>query len=255
MKDAEIIQETTEKIKRLAPGTGDDILAKKAVLDVFLEYRAKACEMIPVALLCDLFGEEMEHQQIVLERFLGKWGNLRVEPMAKICLIVRHLKPQRIFEMGTYTGATTLQMALNSPPTTKIFTLDLPPDNAHTKHELSKLDKLVADRFGGQTETGCYFQGHRLSKKIEQLWGDTATFDYTPYHGTVDLVFIDAAHDYENKKSDTENALKILRPGGVIIWDNYLDSVNPYVTKYLYEFSLDHKVYALMNTNLAIYKS
>ncbi len=34
--------------------------------------------------------------------------------------------------------------------------------------------------------------------KIEQMFGDSATFDFSPHHDSVELVFVDAAHDYHN---------------------------------------------------------
>src|SRR5437762_8515397 len=44
------------------------------------------------------------------------WGNVSVESVCKIGLIIRWLRPRRILEIGTYNGMTTLQMALNAPP-------------------------------------------------------------------------------------------------------------------------------------------
>ena len=47
--------------------------------------------------------------------------------LAAICECVR---PRRIFEIGTYKGASTLLMAIHTPDDAEIFTLDLPPDSA-----------------------------------------------------------------------------------------------------------------------------
>ena len=38
------------------------------------------------------------------------------------------LRPSRIFEIGTSQGRTTALLAMNTPATTQIFTLDLPPE-------------------------------------------------------------------------------------------------------------------------------
>jgi hypothetical protein len=49
-----------------------------------------------------------------------------------------------------------------------------------------------------------------------------------------DLCFIDGGHSYECIKADTETALKILAPNGVIVWDDYawfIDGVSQYLTE------------------------
>jgi hypothetical protein len=48
-----------------------------------------------------------------------------------------------------------------------------------------------------ESETGCEYQGSDVEPKIVQLFEDSRTFDFTPYHGKMDLVHIDGAHDYE----------------------------------------------------------
>ena len=35
------------------------------------------------------------------------------------------------------------------------------------------------------------------------------------------MIFIDAAHDYDNKKRDTENAFRLLSSRGVILWHDF----------------------------------
>ena len=56
---------------------------------------------------------------------------------------------------------------------------------------------------------------------VTQLYGDTAQFDFSPWYGSCDVVFIDACHEYRYVKNDTEIALKLLRSGGVVIWHDY----------------------------------
>jgi len=255
MSDAAFdFNEVARKLKPLVDNA-EQLVADDAVsmYDMYLVWEEAARERIPEKKLCDIFPEQIEDQAITLKRFLGKWGNLSVESVAKLCLICKWIQPDTIFEIGTFTGMTTYQMALNATDCI-IYTLDLPPET-NTKNELSQIDKKLTTHFDGRlgTKTGCYFHDtYEEQVKIRQLWGDSATFDFSPYYGLVDLVFIDAAHDYENKRSDTENALKMLRSGGIIIWDNYRDPLNPYCTKFLGE--LDLKMSCLKGTNLVIYR-
>lgn len=214
-----------------------------------------ARRVIPTVLLKEVFPAGIERGAIRMEDFLGHWGNVGVETLAKICLIVRWLRPGRILEIGTYNGLTTLQMALNAPPGCVLYTLDL-PDGAEPTQPPSALDRLVAQSFRGRfgTSTGSYFRD-RSDLDIRQLLGDAATFDYAPHiDGKIDLIFIDAAHDYESKRIDTENALRLLAPGGVILWDNFADVTNPEVTRFLLDLGARLPIRHLKNTMLAVYR-
>lgn len=219
----------------------------------FEKWLAEADAIIPTVNLNKIFPPDLEGGSIRLENFLGHWGNVSIEELCKICLIVKWRKPKRILEMGTYNGMTTLQMALNAPNNCITYTLDLLPEQAASV-TLGKIDELVAKHFREKfgTTTGSYFAG-RTDVSIVQLWGDTATFDFSIVDEPLDVIFIDAAHDYKNKLIDTENAFRLLAPHGVILWHNYADVGNPEVTRCLTEFAKSKKIYRLRNTDLAVY--
>jgi predicted O-methyltransferase YrrM len=221
----------------------------------FEQWLEQARTVIPTVNLNKVFPEELERGPIRLENFLGHWGNVSIEELCKICLIVSWLKPKRILEIGTYNGMTTLQMALNAPPTCTTYTLDLTAEQA-ANIRLSRIDELVATQFKKrfQTTTGSYF-ANRKDVNIVQLWGDSGAFDYSMIETPIDLIFIDAAHDYESKKKDNEAAFKILSPKGVILWHNYSDVCCPEVTKCLGELAREKKIWHLRNTSLAVYYS
>jgi hypothetical protein len=63
---------------------------------------------------------------------------------------------------------------------------------------------------------------------------------------------IDGTHLYESVKSDTGNALKLLKPGGVIVWDDYGQHW-PDVIKAVDETGLP--VVQIRPTGLAVYAS
>src|SRR3989344_9305966 len=138
-------------------------------VEEFESWLTQAKTLIPTVNLNKIFPEELERGSIVMENFLGHWGNVSVEESAKICLIVKWLQPKRILELGTYNGMTTLQMALNAPSECVTYTLDLlPAQEASIK--LDKIDELVAKQFKNKfdTKTGSYFAG-RTDVKITQL--------------------------------------------------------------------------------------
>ena len=69
---------------------------------------------------------------------------------------------------------------------------------------------------------GLRFAGTAYEKQITQLYGDSAAFDFSPYEGKMDVVFVDGAHSAAYVKSDTEVALRLLKPeGGLILWHDY----------------------------------
>lgn len=54
---------------------------------------------------------------------------------------------------------------------------------------------------------------------VKQIEADSRTFDFRPWHGQFDVVFIDGNHGYDAVLSDTKNALKLLRnEHSVMIW-------------------------------------
>lgn len=99
---------------------------------------------------------------------------------------------QSAFEFGTGTGQTARLLADCG---LKVWTLDLPRG---------------PDRSGQQAP--CCYPG------ITCLAGDSRNFDFSPYIGSMDLVFVDGGHDAETVLNDTISAYQLRRPGGVIIW-------------------------------------
>jgi len=161
-----------------------------------------------------------------------------VVPLAELltlAAICRYQKPKRIFEIGTYTGSSTLVMSLNASHETEILTLDLAPGD------------LIGSAFRDTTQ----------SSRIQQLYGNSLSFDFSAYNGTMDLVLVDANHSYECVKSDTEKAFALLRPGGVIVWDDYrwleIHAECSGVTLFLNELQATRPLYSIAGTRFAIY--
>jgi predicted O-methyltransferase YrrM len=163
-------------------------------------------------------------QPIVFAEPITVQGNTTHFESVVINLFTKHFDPKKVFEIGTFDGRTTLNIAVNAMPHTKIYTIDLPKDTTNkTELSVSGSDQNLINT----NVTGSRFlsqEGSSLihDKEIIQLIGDTASFDFSPYYNTIDLVFVDGAHTYEYVKNDTEIALKMLRNGkGVILWHDY----------------------------------
>lgn len=201
---------------------------------------------IKTVALNEVIGE-ITTTQVKLRKCFPGHGNMTVEEVMYICLLVGWKNPKAIFEFGTFNGNTTLQMALNAPSGATIYTLNLPPGHGETKLESSAQDKMVHPRAAGSGQT---FQNENEQRMIKELFGDSATFDFTPYIEKCDLVLVDAGHEYDYVKCDTDNALRLLSPiGGVIIWHDFPNA--PGVCTWLEEFGRTHTVYHIRNTRLA----
>ena len=156
---------------------------------------------------------------------------------------------KKFFEIGTYLGETTWTVAASNPET-DVYTLDLPSANAFHDLKYEGTDPAIFERW----DRGITFHGTPEEDRIHQLFGDSATFDFSPYHGTIDVVYIDGSHSYTYVKNDTEAALKLLRPGGVIVWDDFM---YPGVFTYLNEvsISLDGRLSFVNGTRMAVFSS
>lgn len=175
-----------------------------------------------------LFEDALEgicHHRIQLDALDPHPGSVRFVELLFLALLLRHTIPQRVFEFGTLQGRTTLNLALNLPETSRIFTLNLRVEDQERFDGWHKQDELLVKENRGKI--GHLFRGTEVEDKITQLWGDSLEFDLTPYKGTMDMVFIDANRQYEYVVSDSENGRLMLRPGGLLVWHdyNYVDSV------------------------------
>jgi predicted O-methyltransferase YrrM len=175
-------------------------------------------------------------------------GNLSLDALYSIAALVKQARPRRIFEIGTFNGNATLQMAVNSPAECHIYTLDLPKRPAATTYDLDREDEKYV---------GCgdhVFAGTEWAHKITPLVGDSGNFDFSPYRGTIDFVFVDGAHSYAYVKSDTQRAFEMLSPGGVVVWDDY-DPCWPDVVRWLDELGRTKPVVWILGTGLCMYRA
>ena len=141
------------------------------------------------------------------------WGNdpSYAKDIIELCVFSKLLKPRTVFEIGTLDGYTALHFAMNTPDDADVYTLDLPPGVQGTL-KTTVIDK--AHQSAHAAIKDYKWRGSPYERKIHCLFGDSATFDYSPFYGKVDLFFIDGAHSYEYVRSDTINALKCISRGG-----------------------------------------
>jgi predicted O-methyltransferase YrrM len=168
--------------------------------------------------------------------------------LAALC---RGVKARTFFEIGTNRGRTAWTVARNNPEI-QVHTLDL-PDRDSVDAVALDLNEDDRDFFVEDWDRGEAFAETPEAARIEQLWGDSARFDYSPYEGKIDFIFVDGAHSYSYVRNDTEAALRMLSEKGVIAWDDY--PAIPGVYRYLNELAptLDRRPFHIRGTRLVVY--
>jgi predicted O-methyltransferase YrrM len=210
-------------------------------------YRESGPLMLPSVQLADLIGES----ELTLQLSSLRHEDGRTAPYETVCLaaITSFLQPKCVMELGTFKGHNTVLFAHYASPDAEVFTLDLDPGevgNMGVKPVEGDLKYINKPAIG---ESCLSYTG---SARITQLTGDSMTYDFSPYYGRCDLVFVDAGHSYPFVKADTENAFKMLRPGGVILWHDYQPGC-PGVVTALQETSLSVPILHLQGTSLAVF--
>jgi len=185
---------------------------------------------------------------VTLIEYQHVYGDVLLQELIAICKIARFKRPSIVFEIGTYLGGTTLQLAANS--SAEVYTLDLPPPG-HMDHVEPQIVDPELDVYPDQP--GVRFKGSPYANRIHQLLGDSRTLDFTPYYNSVDLVFVDGSHHYDCVLSDSRHALKMMSRGGAVIWHDYA-SYAPGVVQVLNDLGKVLPLVHLAETSLVVHQ-
>ncbi|AUG03605.1 SAM-dependent methyltransferase [Pseudomonas sp. 09C 129] len=121
-----------------------------------------------------------------------------------LALLIKLIGARRVLELGTFTGYSALSMAAALPEDGQLICCDIPGDyNATARRYWQEAG------FAGRIEL-------RLAPALETL----ARIEQEEGEGGFDLVFIDA--DKANYPAYLESALRLLRVGGLAVFDNTL---------------------------------
>ncbi len=123
--------------------------------------------------------------------------------------------PEIILEIGTSYGQMTYMMSRNVGENTKIYTVNIPPEEidsggSHTTHALKVED------------IGSIYKRNNCDNII-QILANTAY--WKPDFGTIDIAFIDGSHDTDFVYRDTINVLKQSKSGTLVIWHDFNPSL------------------------------
>ena len=141
----------------------------------------------------------------------GSWSLGLTERLVLQALVVGR-GVRTAFEIGTYNGGTTALIAESLPPDGRVVTLDLPPEAFDRSQSPVDLDgHRVGERW----------RASPAADRVEQVLCDSLEFDPSPWEGRCDLVLVDGAHDLVHGRQDSRTALRLVRPGGIVVWDDF----------------------------------
>lgn len=131
-------------------------------------------------------------------------------------------RAHRLFEFGTCTGKTAYLWARNAPEAARVVTLTLAP-NQQAAYQAASGDSDEDVQFALEESAFVEFiyTDTPYQRKVEQHYGDSKVFDEAPWVEWADLVFVDGSHARSYVDSDSRKAMRIVRPGGTVLWHDY----------------------------------
>jgi len=190
------------------------------------------------------FATPIDYPREFLETPLEKW-RMEINDSPIFRYLYRQFKPKRHLEFGTWQGAGTVYCLEECAAT--VWTLNLPageltPEGkpAYTSTESYGLGTSSgpdwARRIGlaqenwYRTDTlgfiGRFYLERDLGHRVCQIYADSTKWDDSQYpDGFFDSVLVDGGHIPEVVASDTKKALRLVRPGGLIMWHDFCPPV------------------------------
>jgi hypothetical protein len=195
---------------------------------------------VAVSDLADAFGysERIESPTSLAERPLTAW-KMEINDAPILAYLYRNHRPRRHLEFGTWEGfgaklcaescdaeVWTINLAggevspAGKPLYASPITFETIPDGA----------RIVSSEPGAapiyQTDAagfiGWRYRKAGLSDRVHQILADSLTWDSSSFaDGYFDSALIDGGHTPRVVAADTNNAMRLVRPGGLLIWHDF----------------------------------
>jgi len=139
-------------------------------------------------------------------------------------------------EIGAFAGGSASLVSTN-PKVKNVYSIDLG----------SPINKEIpirnVNKFKNENCSYKYFEGNSFDEKIISLVKETIK--------SVDILFIDGDHSHNGVLNDFKNFSDLVKPGGYIVFDDYMDNVHSPKVK----GAVDYIVLNLLNDEYDIYGS
>lgn len=188
------------------------------------------------------WAQPLDYPAESLARPLQDW-NMERDDGPILRYLYRQLRPRRHLEFGTWYGDGVLRVLEECAAT--VWTLNLlegerkatgewaystaRPDVGELPKWAESQSATLADgtpHTWFQTDSygfiGRKYLERHLGHRVCQIYCDSRQWDTSNYPADFfDSAFIDGGHQYEVVASDTDKALGVLRPGGLILWHDF----------------------------------
>lgn len=181
----------------------------------------------------------------------SRGGLITLESIILVSLM-KIFKVRKVFEFGTYLGFTTRLFVenLNNSTESLVVTLDL------DQGSLSGIDFHPSDKILALESTNNIKKEYAFSsnaKKVSQIYMNSLDFNSKKYSNFFDMVFVDANHELNYAKHDTENAFNMIKDKACIVWHDYGNPDFPDLTKYLNDLAHEKSIFHVEETMMCFY--
>ena len=137
-----------------------------------------------------------------------------------LAALYQAIDPVRHLEFGTWEGFGVV-LCLEAAPRASVTTINLPDGEADAAgHPLYPSTGGGSPSDSGNRIGRLYREaGH--ADRVAQLFVDSTQWAPPPGTGTFDTVLIDGGHTADVVAVDTETAVKLVRPGGLVMWHDF----------------------------------
>ncbi len=159
-----------------------------------------------------------------------------------------------IVELGSFLGKSAYALGMNKLPSVKLYCFD------HWNHN------VPANTFGGDCppsggDTSQIYSLESFKENMAEVKNLHAIKTYLPYDENkikfdekIDLLYVDASHKYEDVKEDIKQWCCKVKPGGIVVFDDYCD-IWPEVQQAVDEYASDNNLKFIKNQcSYAIFK-
>jgi len=140
---------------------------------------------------------------------------LNADESAVLIALVRRVQPRVMVEIGIASGLTARRLLEHVPTLEAYYGVDVPDDFVTTLRCQQSEVQRVPGRWAYHDPRFHLVVRPQGSLEILSMLSDEL--------GQVDAVFIDGDHSYNAVMHDSDTAAKLIRPGGVVIWHDYLN--------------------------------
>jgi predicted O-methyltransferase YrrM len=143
-----------------------------------------------------------------------RWGHPCNDQALLFLCHLAALSPGPIVEFGTFDGRTTYNLALNAAPGVDVLTLD-----AGIECDESNVEGKA---YGSFVPGACFRDAPAaIRNRIRLVQADSRQVDLSDLYGLAGLVIVDGGHGRDVCLNDTVAALRLVRLGGTVVWDDY----------------------------------